>query len=259
MKANKRYAHGFSLTSAFTWSKTEANPAGSVNNIFNRANQKGINGSDIPFIFNTGVTYKLQKYSVLPAGFLRNAVGGWTIGGIFLYSSGALIATPSSSNNMSGWYGQGTLENRVPGQPLFLENPNCHCINPTTQFILNPAAWTNPALGQWGTSSPYYNDFRDARRPSEAMNIGRDFPMGKEGKRSLNIRAEFFNVLNRTELNNPSAGGPQGTRSCTNGTIASGTNSCIAGGLSPSGFGSISYTGLAAQPRNGQIVARFTF
>ncbi len=259
VKADKRYAHGFSLTSAFTWSKTEANPAGSVNNIFNRANQKGINASDIPFIFNTGVTYELQKYSVIPEGFLRNAVGGWTIGGIFLYSSGTPIAVPTSSNTMSSWYGQNTLENRVSGQPLFLENPNCHCINPTTQFILNPAAWANPAAGQWGTSSPYYNDFRDARRPSEAMNIGRTFYFKEKSKMNLNVRAEFFNVLNRTELNNPSASGPQGVRSCTNGTIAAGTNSCIAGGLSPSGFGSISYTGVQTQPRNGQLVARFTF
>lgn len=259
VKVDKRLSHGLSVTSAFTWSKTEANPAGSVNNIFNRANQKGINGSDIPFIFNTGVTYELQKYSVLPDGFLRKAVEGWTIGGIFLYQSGALIGTPSSSNNQNGWYGQGTLENRVPGQPLFLENPNCHCINPTTQFILNPAAWANPALGQWGTSSPFYNDFRDARRPSESMNIGRNFVIGESGKMFLNIRAEFFNVFNRTELNNPSAGSPQGTRSCTNGTIAAGTNYCVAGGTSPSGFGSISYTGLQTQPRNGQLVARFTF
>jgi hypothetical protein len=76
---------------------------------------------------------------------------------------------------------------------------------------------------------------------------------------SLQIRAEFFNVFNRTYLNNPTNTNPQGTRSCTNGTIAAGTNSCIAGGTSPSGFGAIGYTSLQSQPRNGQLVARFTF
>ncbi len=257
VKADKRYAHGFSLTSAFTWSKTLANPAGTINNIFNRANQKGINASDIPFLFNTGITYELQKYALLRNSFLKNVVAGWTVGGIFLYSSGSPIAVPTSSNNMSSWYGQSTLENRVAGQPLFLKDPNCHCINPTSDFILNPAAWANPALGQWGTASPFYDDFRNARRPSESVNMGRTFRIGE--KMSLNVRAEFFNILNRMEINNPSAGSPQGTRSCTNGTIASGSNTCNAGGLSPSGFGSISYTSLAAQPRNGQLVARFTF
>jgi hypothetical protein len=257
VKADKRYGHGFSLTSAFTWSKTLANPAGAVNDIFNRANQKGINSSDIPFIFNTGVTYELQKYSIFGNSFLQKVVAGWTIGGIFLYQSGSLIATPGSSNTMSSWYGQNTLENRVPGQPLFLKNPNCHCINPTSDFILNPAAWENPAPGQWGTSSAYYNDFRNARRPSESMSIGRTIRFSE--KMSLNIRAEFFNVFNRTEINNPSASNPQGVRSCTNGAIAAGTNVCKAGGLTPSGFGSISYTSLQSQPRNGQIVARFNF
>jgi hypothetical protein len=261
VKADKRYAHGFSLTSAFTWSKTEANPAGTVNNIFNRANQKGITANDIPFIFNTGVTYELQKYSFISNGFLRRAVADWTIGGIFLYSSGTPIPVPTSSNTMSSWYGQNTLENRVPGQPLFLENPNCHCINPTTQFILNPAAWANPAPGQWGTSSPYYDDYRYARRPSESMNLGRTFYFKKESKMSLNVRAEFFNVFNRTEFNNPTSTGPQGSRTCTNGPIAAGSNSCNAGGVTStsSGFGSINYTSLAGQPRNGQLVARFTF
>jgi hypothetical protein len=257
VKVIKRYASGFSLTSAFTYSKTEANPAGTVNNIFNRPNQKGINASDIPFISNTGVTYELQKYPFLTNKIAKNAVAGWTIGGLFQYQSGSLIATPTSSNTMSSWYGQNTLENRVPGQPLFLVNPNCNCINPTTQFILNPAAWANPTPGQWGTSSPYYNNYRAARHPSESMNIGRTFRVGE--KKSLNIRAEFFNIFNRLELNTPSSGSPQGTRSCTNGPIAAGTSSCVAGGLSPSGFGSISYTSLAAQPRNGQLVARFTF
>lgn len=257
VKADKRYGHGFSLTSAFTWSKTLGNPAGSVNNIFNLPNQKGINGSDIPFIFNTGVTYELQRYSILGNSFLQKVVAGWTVGGIFLYQSGSLIGTPGSSNNMNNWYGQNTVENRVPGQPLFIKNPNCHCIDPTKDFILNPGAWTNPVPGQWGTASPYYDDFRNARRPSESMNIGRTFRFRE--KMSLNVRAEFFNVFNRLEINNPSSSSPQGVRKCTNGSIAAGSNVCSAGGESPSGYGAISYTGLSSQPRNGQLVARFNF
>ena len=89
------------------------------------------------------------------------------------------------------------------------------------------------------------------------MNFGRTFRIHE--RLSLQIRAEFFNVFNRTYLNNPTTTSPQGTRSCTNGAIAAGTNVCLAGGTSPSGFGAISYTSLNMQPRNGQLVARFTF
>jgi len=263
-KVSKRYSHGFTLTSAFTYSKTEADPDGgfngssaTINNIFNRSLSKGITSSDQPFLFNTGFSYELQRYGILSNHYLKDIVGGWNIGGLLQYSSGLPIPVPTSSNNQSSWYGYNTTENRVPGQPLFLENPNCHCINPTQQFILNPAAWTNPPLGQFGTSAPYYGDYRYARRPSESLNIGRTFRLHE--KMSLQVRAEFFNVFNRLELNNPTVTSPQGTRSCTNGTIAAGSNSCNAGGASPAGFGSISYTGVFAQPRNGQLVARFTF
>lgn len=267
VKVNKRYSHGLSVTSAFTWSKTLANPAGTVNNIFNRQNQKGITGNDIPFILNTGINYETQKYGMLGNKYLKNAVAGWTIGGVLLYSAGVPIATPGSSNTQSSWYGQNTLENRVAGQPLYVQNPNCHCIDPTSQLTLNQAAWANPALGQFGVSSPFYSDFRGQRRPMESINIGRSFHLGE--RKSLEIRAEFFNVLNRLELNAPSTGGPQGTRSCSITTptaglagsvnIAPGSYSCPAGYSSPSGFGAISYTGLNIQPRNGQLVARFSF
>jgi hypothetical protein len=256
-KVTKRYSHGLSLTSAFTWSKTEMLPAGTVNNIFNRPNQKAIASTDVPFIFNTGFSYEIQRYRFLKSGLLRSVVGGWNVGGLLLYSAGLPIPTPTSSNTQSSWYGQNTLENRVPGVPLFIKNPNCHCINPTTDFILNPAAWVNPPLGQWGISAPYYADFRYARRPMESVNIGRTFRVRE--RMSLQIRAEFFNVFNRLELNNPTVTGPQGTRSCSNGAIAAGSNTCNAGGTLPTGFGAISYTGLNAQPRNGQLVARFTF
>ena len=40
--------------------------------------------------------------------------------------------------------------NRVEGQPLFVKDPNCQCIDPRTDFVLNPAAWSDPAPGQFG-------------------------------------------------------------------------------------------------------------
>jgi hypothetical protein len=276
VKATKRFSHGLSVQSAFTWSKTEANPAGgfnatsgTINNIFNRAVNKSITSVDQPFIFNTGFTYQLQKYGFLGSNkFLRAAIADWNISGLLQYGSGLPIATPTSSNTMSSWYGQNTTMNRVAGQPLFITNPNCsNCVNPTGQFILNPAAWTNPVNGQWGTAAPYYADYRYERRPAESMSLGRTFRMRE--KMTLEVRAEFFNIFNRVELNNPTITTPQGNRGCTITTptagmassvsVGAGSSSCPSGYSSPSGFGAVSYTGLFAQPRNGQLVARFTF
>jgi hypothetical protein len=68
---------------------------------------------------------------------------------------------------------------------------------------------------------------------------------------SLNLRVEFSNIFNRTYLNNPTSSNPT-TPVTHNGQ-----------GLLTGGFGYISTvfssTTQLAQPRNGTIVARFTF
>jgi hypothetical protein len=267
-KVTKRTSYGLSFQSAFTWSKAESTPANGTGNIFNRGIFKSITSSNQPLIFNTGFTYQVQKYPFLPKNrFLQAAIADWNVGGLLQYSSGLPIATPSSPNTTYQEFGQSTLENRVPGQPLYLTNPNCNCINPTGQFVLNPAAWTSPAPGTWSTSAPYYSDFRQPRRPAESMSIGRTFRIRE--RKTLEVRAEFFNIFNRVYLNTASSGSPQANRGCTittptaglasSVTIPLGTNTCPAGYSSPSGFGAIGYTSLNTQPRNGQLVARFTF
>src|ERR1039458_7425819 len=120
---------------------------------------------------------------------------------------------------MSNWYEQNTLENRVPGVPLYNENLNCHCINPNSQFVLNPAAWANPAPAH-GLSARLFH-IRE--------------------RMSLEVRAEFFNIFNRTYLANPTVTAPQSTlvRNALGNTV--------------SGFGYINPTSLYTQPRNTRL------
>jgi hypothetical protein len=137
-----------------------------------------------------------------------------------------------------------------------LKDPNCHCIDPTKELVLNKAAWVDVAPGQFGTSAPYYNDYRWQRQPSEALSVGRRFRLAGEDKVSLDIRAEFQNVFNRLFLTPPAVGGP------TNVNPASPTTSNAAG-LS-GGYGWVNFinggpAATGARPRSGQIVARVTF
>jgi len=114
---------------------------------------------------------------------------------------------------------------------------------------LNPAAWANPAQGQFGTSAEFYSDFRYQRHPVETFGIGRLFRFSE--RMSLNIRMDFSNIFNRTYLNNPVVTGfsaPQTKDSVT--------------GLNTGGFGYINLATTSTQigqPRNGTLVARFTF
>ena len=242
-KLSKRYSHGLTVAAAFTWSKAETNPGGTVNNVFNRGVNKSITNFDQPFIFNVAFTYEIPKFT--QNRLVNLAAAGWTFGGLLEYASGAPIPTPTATTNMSSLLFQSTLMNRVPGVPLYLKDLNCHCIDPNKDFVLNPAAWANPAPGTWGTAAPYYSDFRYERRPTEQMSLGRVFRVRE--KMSLQIRAEFFNIFNRTYLANPSLTAP---------TQPQARNSA---GVPTSGWGYINPTSLYSQPRNGQLVARFTF
>jgi hypothetical protein len=258
-KVTQRVRWGVSVTSAFTWSKSLANPPNgttttSINNVFNRDSNKSIASYDQPLVWNTAIEYETQKYT--HNRLVNHITSGWTVAGLIALSSGLPIASPQSSNNQNNWYFQTTLQNRVPGVPLFLKDINGGNIDPNKDYVLNPAAWVNPAPGQWGTAAPFYTDYRYARRPAQQISVGRRFALGE--RRAFEIRAEFFNVMNHIYLNNPTVTAPQGVRSCTSGGTVGANGTCSAG-TTGSGFGFINPSVLQTPPRNGQLVARFTF
>jgi hypothetical protein len=252
-KVTKRYSHGLSATLAFTWQKELTLDAqgglGSsmepeaVNDINNRYQNKYISKNSQPFQLVAAFNYQFP--SLTSNKWVRAALRNWTLGGVFRYASGLPIQVPLAQNNLATLLWRGTFANRVPGQPLFLKDLNCHCIDPNKDFVLNPAAWSDPAPGQWGSSAAYYNDYRYQRRPAENASLGRSFRI-REGM-SLQLRAEFFNVFNRTEINNPDS---------TNALLAPARNPA---GVPTAGFGRINPGSVYANPRSGQIAARFQF
>jgi hypothetical protein len=179
------------------------------------------------------------------------------------YSSGSPIRVPAAQNNLAGqlslcapmsvlggcntnafWDGApASNANRIAGQPLFTQDLNGK-YDPFNVFVLNPAAWTNPAAGQFGTSPAYYNDYRYQRRPSENMSLGRVFRF-REGM-SLQIKIEMFNVFNRTFIPNPTS---------DNASAAQQRNT---NGTTRAGFGYINPLTATGQ-RSGQMVMRFNF
>jgi len=246
VKVTKRYSHGLDFTAAFTWSKELATGTG-VNDVFNRENQKSIVSTSQPLIFVLGFNYETPRFSANKV--VRNALGGWTFSGILRYTSGMPIQVPGAQNNLNTHILQSTRMNRVPGEPLYLKDLNCHCIDPNKELVLNPKAWSDPAPGEWGTSAAYYDDFRYQRRPSEQLGIGRIFRIRES--MSFEIRGEWFNAFNRTVMPNPSAGNPLQTPAFN------------AQRVPTAGFGWINVTSNATAnnttsgQRNGQLVARF--
>lgn len=250
-KLTKRYSHGLDMTASFTWQKeltrgaeNQSGGGAQVNDVFNREQNKYLSSFSQPFVFVIGANYELPKFS--SSKVVRAALGGWTVSGIMKYASGLPIRVPAANTNLTNYLFRGTFANRVPGEPLFLKDLNCGCFDAEREFVLNPRAWQEPALGQFGNSAAYYNDYRFARRPDEQLSLGRTFRMG-EGGTFFSIRGEFFNVFNRTYLNNPDS------------TNAATTPTFDAQARTISGFGRIATNTVFSPPRFGQIVARFQF
>jgi hypothetical protein len=228
------------MTVAYTKSKTLDN-AEAVNDQFNWRNRKALCGCDLPQVLAIAFNYVVPKPT--PNKFVRAVVGGWTLSGTLQYQNGGLIGVPGSQNNLSTLLFRGTLMNRVPGVPLYTQDPNSH-IDPNKVFLLNPAAWTDAPAGQWGFGAPYYSDYRGRRGPGENASLGRIFHIWE--KTSLELRGEFFNIFNRIGVPGPSSGNPLQTQLYT------------AAGVPQSGFGYMNATS-GSGGRNGQVVLRAVF
>jgi hypothetical protein len=264
-KVTQRVWHGLEAQYAFTWSKElqMGTENGTVNDVFNRSQNKTISGFSRPLVSVISINYRVPA----PRGnkIVSLAVRDWAFGSVLQYASGTPILVPSAVNNLNSLLFRGTVPsggtfyNRVAGVNPFLKDLNCHCIDPTKELVLNKDAWSNPTDGQWGSGAPYYDDYRYQRRPSESMSVGRVFQFGTEAHpMRLTIRMNFTNVLNRLEMPNPS-GSP--SSAATTGNVAgvpacSGANKCPTGGF---GLINVANGSTFLPSRQGTLEMRFSF
>ena len=205
----KRFAAGLTFQGAYTWSKAiddeVSNYQGAgASDIFgavnwqstNRRAERSLSVFDIPHKFNAAFTYEVP--------FAKNRFyGGWNLSGLFMKSSG-YPANALAGNN--GWFdsrgGGNALDSftlrpdRVPGVPVI--NPNWRR-SPFTEPYLNPAAFaipgteTSPRLGNSPRTLP------DARSPGTASfdaSVFKNFPLGGDTRRRLQLRVDVINVAN---------------------------------------------------------------
>jgi hypothetical protein len=267
-KATKRFSRGLQFTALFTWAKQLSTAAPSnvtipgtggqaVNDVFNRSQNKYLSPFDQPLAFTLAASYTLPALHTNKT--LSWAVRDWQISTLLGYGSGLPILAPQAQNNLNTVLlrnntGSNTsYANRVPGQPLFTEDLNCHCFDPNKVFVLNPLAWSQPGPGQWGSGAAYYNDYRFQRRPNENLSLGRLFHIKERS--TLSIRMEFTNVFNRAQMPNPTS---------TNSSATQVVNTAT--GVPTAGFGFIATGSIGATnsqqlptSRQGSVVARFTF
>jgi hypothetical protein len=272
----KRYSHGLLVTGAYTYSKN-LQWYGSPD-IFNPSLGKDLVGANPPQTLHIAFEYRVPRYMgnlpVIRNKIVSYALADWALSSALYYQSGAYLARPlnGATNPVSLWLGRG------PGGAQLLKNSdgsymnpwsvnwtdlsgvhhtdpldiNCHCFDPATTVVLNPAAWGPVPDATWAADTSTLPFFRGPRHPMEAMNFARNFKI-KE-KYTFQVRMELQNVFNRVQLPSPATG-------------FSPTNVAASYQTAPNGnyingfgtFGNSTVAGYLGTPRSGQLVARFSF
>jgi hypothetical protein len=161
--------------------------------------------SDRRHIFNSTVVATTPQFANRTARVLGT---GWTISGIYRWSSGQPLNIESGVDRSL----TGVLRQR-PSQ--ILENPYLdRSGRPLTQW-LNPAAFAQPALGGYGNVG--YNSVVGPAQWSFDMALSRGFSFRETQK--IEVRAEAFNVTNSFRPGSPTGGAPLATVLSTTATF----------------------------------------
>ncbi len=264
----QRLYHGLTVSANYEYSKNLA----LTNSIdpFNRSLGKDLAPLDLPHQFRLSTTYTVpdQKSGFFGKNKLVSyAVSGWQIGAYLQYQSAPILGLPASptTNPISQWlgYGPGPAQ-LIPGVNPLTSNwtdlsgvahttpidLNCHCYDPRTTVVLNPAAWSAIPDGQFGANQSF--DSRLSRDPRSRM----------RARTSGAISGSWKKLLCRSGPNGPtSSTGFLLPQQPTSAGAAYGTPATKVNGLYTGGFGTIIPTagnGIATM-RSGQLIARITF
>jgi len=229
LTVEKRMSRGFSVLAFYTFSKSIDDESTNAQFTFSNPHptdqrfNRGVSDFDVRHNFRTSAVYEvpqLKSWNLLA----RTLLGGWNISAIMDIRSGFPFGLSSGRDNSFSGMGLDRAD--------ILANPALPTDRPKQDVIKN---YFDTSLVRANAVSTYGNSPRNFLRGLGAFNIDsslmKDFVL-TEGLK-LQLRGEFFNTLNHTNLNDP------------------GTNFS-----STSNFGVI--TGAGA-PRILQIGARITF
>lgn len=243
VKFEKRFKSAGVLMTNYTWSKNlsntdelstqfEAGTSGKIQDYNNLWGEYSLSSHDVPHRLIASYVLSLpfgqgQKFAQY-GGVAGALVSGWAVNGITTFQSGYPLAFTATSNNLTTYFGAGTLRPNVV--------PNCDAsISGSAQSRLGK--WFNTAcFAAPGT----YSLGNEARTDPKLRGPGAnnwDFAVAKSNKITeqvkLQFRAEFFNLFNRVRFSPPA-------------TIVDGAN-----------FGKV--TAQQNQPRLIQLSLRLTF
>lgn len=213
VKLEKRFSKGLYLLNSFTWSKAIDNASqvleepngntGNPQNVYNIAADKGIGAYDQPFNNTTSFVYELPVGRGRWLGNDMNAIldgiiGGWVLTGVNTMTSGQPVTfryTPSPvTNNLPSFLGGTSLRPNLICDPTNRGDRS----NPTTDYFIRACLGTPTLTSPFGTAGR--NIARSDNFFQVDLAIQKRFRLPITEQTRLEFRAEFFNLLNKTNF-----------------------------------------------------------
>ncbi len=208
----KRYSKGLVLGANYTWSRffdntnevggTIGDNGGPYSNYYDRSRDYGPSANDIRHRFVAHFVYELPFGTGkrwVSAGPLRYIVGGWSISDVTTVQAGAPFTVTTQTNSTNS-FSAGALRADV------LRNPNLDSGQRSVARWFDTSAFAQPAAYQFGNEG--VGLLRGPGVVNFDVSLLRNFRITERVR--FELRGEFFNALNHTNLNLPGRvfGGP---------------------------------------------------
>jgi hypothetical protein len=254
LQFTRRSPTGLAMTFNYTLSRQQSDTVNNFGDSYDIAGIQDFNNLreaahtlspyDQKHVFKGAVVYELpfghgKHFLASQSKLVDRFVSGWRFSGLVLYASGQPLTFYSTNYynypawaatyvnyNLAGY--NGSQFDRSKFQQPTASNPT-----PAGDLYFPKTVAVNPAYGDLGKGPARIDALRGPGIKSENVSLIKNTSFGRDGRFRLQIRAEFYNIFNRHNFNNPD------------------TN------LSSPTFGYI--TSVQAGPRTGQFGARFEF
>ena len=197
-RLERRFVDGFTLLASYTWQKTLADIDASDGGVANGAGPFGpqtitnLKANKGPSVFDRPHRLALSSLYELPilrgrGGWAETVLGGWQIGAIALFESGAYLTPGVFGVQFTG------------SRPNLLGNPNLPRGERTIDRWFDVSMLANPAPGQLGNAGK--GTIQGSGHNKWDLTIQKNFKITETQR--IEFRTEFFNAFNHPQFDDP--------------------------------------------------------
>ena len=207
----KRFSNGLTFLVNYTLSKNMSNTDSGFSsfnfgaeNGFNQKAEWSVSQNDQTHVVNISGVYELPigpgKQFLNHGGMLmKNLLGGWQLSGLFQYASGLPITIYAGGNDGDPYLNGFNRANYNPAIPLSVNYNNYYKGLP----VFKTSAFSDPGFTE-GNEPRVLSNLRNPFQSNENFALAKRFYFGE--RFNLEVRMEYFNVLNRMQICGPDTG-----------------------------------------------------